>query len=337
MSLSGKNAFWGSINRPGEGNTIATQEKTIDVINDYARHQDGSMFGVAGTDWLAGYYCNQLQITSPNPSGATCTRGYYWPAGTINPQACGIGTYNNKLGSAASTDWVACPLGKLWDESALVEPKSTCPATKYWSNGNTQTNWDKGYYWPAGYDYEIKWQPGTYQDQTTQSTSLDWAEGYYCDGNFSSNNYQPLKCPPGYYCPAKTANYGQFAWPAGKLGLATATAYGLKAIGDCASWTSTKYCDRRDLSAVSDNWQDGYLCEAESILPTGVNTSKCPQGSYWTAGVQTSCTAGTYNTEYAATSSNDCLPWKCTVLMLFEETVLRKTISIVFVQLLSIL
>ena len=74
------------------------------------------MFGVVETDWWVGNYCNQLQITSSNPSGATCTRGYYWPAGTINPQACGIGTYNNKLGSAESTDWVASPLGKLWDE-----------------------------------------------------------------------------------------------------------------------------------------------------------------------------------------------------------------------------
>ena len=88
---------------------------------------------------------------------------------------------------------------------------------------------------------------------------------------------------------------------------------------------------------MSENWQDGYLCVTGSVLPTGVNTSKCPQGSFWAVGVQTLCTAGTYNTEYAATSSNDCLPWKCTVLMLFEETVLRKTISIVFVQLLSIL
>ena len=85
---------------------------------------------------------------------------------------------------------------------------------------------------------------------------MAWPEGYYCDGDFSSNNDQPLKYPPGYYCPAKTANYGQFAWTAGKLGLATA--YWLKVIEDCASWTSTKYYDRLDLSAVSGNWQDGY-------------------------------------------------------------------------------
>ena len=163
-------------------------------------------------------------------------------------------------------------------------------------------------YWPAGYDYEIKWQPGTYQDQTAQSTCKDCPEGYYCDGDLSSNSYLPLKWPPGYYCPAKTGNYGQYPWTAGKLGLATATAYGLKAIGDWTSWTATKYWDRRGLSAVSGNCQNGYLWAAGSILPSGVNTSKCPQGSYWSAGVQTSWNAGTYNSEYAATSSADCLP-----------------------------
>ena len=130
----------GSINRPGGGNTIAAQEKIIDVINDYVRHRDRDMFGVAGTDWLAGYYYNQLQTTSPNPSEDTCTRGYYWPTGTINPQACGIGTYNKKLGSTASTDWVACPLKNYEMSQFLLNHKNTFSATKYWSNGNTQTN-----------------------------------------------------------------------------------------------------------------------------------------------------------------------------------------------------
>ena len=51
---------------------------------------DRSMLGIAGTNWWAGYYWNQLQITSPNPSGSTCTRGYYCGAGTINPTASEI-------------------------------------------------------------------------------------------------------------------------------------------------------------------------------------------------------------------------------------------------------
>ena len=56
------------------------------------RYRNWGMLESAGTDWLAGCYCNQFQITSPNPSGATCTSRYYWPTDTINPPECAINT-----------------------------------------------------------------------------------------------------------------------------------------------------------------------------------------------------------------------------------------------------
>lgn len=54
--------------------------------------------------------------------------------------------------------------------------------------------------------------------------------------------------------------------------------------------------------------KDGYLCSAGSIAPTGFNSQECPQGSYCVAGVETTCTVGTFNTETAASSSADCIP-----------------------------
>jgi len=188
-----------------------------------------------------------------------------------------------------------------------IEPKDTCPATKYCVL-NVQYDCTKGNFCPAGYDYQIKCQPGTYQNQTAQATCIDCPEGYYCDGDLSGNSYTPLKCPPGYYCPAKTIHYHLYPCPAGRLGLATATAYGLKVVGECTSCTATKYCDRRGLSAVTGPCKNGYLCSAGSIHPTGLNTQECPQGSYCVAGVETACAAGTYNAEKAATSSTDCIP-----------------------------
>ena len=59
--------------------------------------------------------------------------------------------------------------------------------------------------------------------------------------------------------------------------------------------------------------QDGYLWATGSILLTKVNTLKCPQGSYWTVRIQTSCNTGMYNTKYASNSLSDCLLWKCAV------------------------
>ncbi len=218
-----------------------------------------SMLGTAGTNCLAGYYCDDFKLTQPNPDGKTCTRGYYCPAGSISPTACGVGTYNNKLGADDSTDCLACPLGKICDETALVEPKDTCPATKYCSNGNTKLDCTQGHYCPAGYDYQIKCQPGSYQDLTAQATCKDCPEGYYCDGDLSSNSYAPLKCPPGYYCPAKTSHYHLYPCPVGRLGLTTATAYGLKTVGECTSCPEKKYCDRRGLSTATADCKNGYL------------------------------------------------------------------------------
>ena len=49
-SISIQNAFWVSKNRSEGGDTIATQEKIIDVINDYARYRDGGMLRIDETD-----------------------------------------------------------------------------------------------------------------------------------------------------------------------------------------------------------------------------------------------------------------------------------------------
>lgn len=143
------------------------------------KYCDRSMLGTAPNDCLAGYYCDETQTTEPNPDGKTCPRGHYCPAGASNPTECAIGTYNGKLGSDASDDCLACPQGKICDELALVEPKDDCPATKYCTNGNTQTDCDQGHYCPAGYDYQIACQPGTYQNLTAQATCVDCPAGYY--------------------------------------------------------------------------------------------------------------------------------------------------------------
>jgi len=133
------------------------------------KYCDRSMLGVAGTDCLAGYYCDDVQTTQPNPDGKTCPRGKYCPANTITPNDCAIGTYNNKLGASTAAECLACPQGKLCDELGLVEPKDNCPATKY-CTGNTQFDCTQGNYCPAGYDYQIACQPGTYQNTVAQDS-----------------------------------------------------------------------------------------------------------------------------------------------------------------------
>lgn len=200
------------------------------------KYCDRERLGVAPNDCLAGYYCDETQSTEPNPSGKTCPRGSYCPAGSTNFVQCAIGTYNEKLGSSSSSDCLNCPDGKICDELGLVSPKDTCPATQY-CTGSTPADCTLGHYCPAGFDYPIACQPGTFQNQTAQDTCQDCPEGYYCDTTLDTNAYQPRKCPPGYYCPAKSIHYGLYPCPRGRFGAATVTPEGLTALNNCTSCT----------------------------------------------------------------------------------------------------
>ena len=68
------------------------------------KYCDRSMLEIAGTDCLAGYYCDEVQIENPSPEGKTCPRGQYCPTGSVNPIDCSEGTYNNKLGASEEAD-----------------------------------------------------------------------------------------------------------------------------------------------------------------------------------------------------------------------------------------
>lgn len=111
-------------------------------------------------------------------------------------------------------------------------------------------------------------------------------------------------CPAGYYCPAKTAHYEIYPCPIGKLGTTT----GLTQLNSCTSCPATKYCDRRGLSTSTADCEDGYLCDAGSIYPTGISNNECAIGAYCINGVQTSCASGTYNSEKGSATANDCIP-----------------------------
>jgi hypothetical protein len=264
-----------------------------------------SALGAVSGPCQAGYYCDETETKEKNPSGKQCPRGKYCAQGVSAPTDCPIGKYNNKLGADAAADCLECPLGKVWDELGQIEPKSNCPATKYCTSDGTQHDWDIGYFCPAGYDYKIKCQPGTYQDQTAQSTWKDCEEGNYCAANESNSMLtEKTVCPVGYYCPAKSQHYYLYYCPQGKIRTTT----GATQLSNCVSCTIKKYCDRRGLGAVSGNCKDGYECSTGSIHPTGLNTQECPKNSYCVAGTKTSCAAGTYNTELASSLATDCVP-----------------------------
>lgn len=250
------------------------------------KYCDRSMLGTLPNDCLAGYYCDEVQTSAPNPDGKICPRGSYCITGSSNFVQCSIKTFNEKLGSSSISYCLPCRKGKICDELGLVSPKDTCPATKF-CIGSILIDCTVGHFCPLGYDLQIACQPGTYQNLIAQATCKDCPEGFYCDDTLASNLYNPRKCPPGYYCPRKTAHFGRFPCPAGRLGLATTTSYGLTALNDCTACTETFYCDRRGMGTTTSSCKDGYLCAAGSIAPTGFNSHECRQGSFCIAGVET--------------------------------------------------
>ena len=185
------------------------------------KYCDRSALDISPNDCLAGYYCDELETNDPTPSGKQCPRGKYCVVGSSAPVDCPTGTYNNKLGASNDSFCLACPDGRLCNSPGQVEPLGNCTATQY-CIGNATFDCPVGHFCPAGYDYQLKCQPGTYQDQTAQSTCKTCTAGNYCYFNSSNLIGSQTVCPAGFYCPAGTPHSDLYPCPAGKLGTTTA-------------------------------------------------------------------------------------------------------------------
>ena len=74
---------------------------------------------------LAGYYCG---TTALSENIVDCPTGHYCPTGTINPERCPIGTYNDLTNQIAQSDCKSCTAGKFCSSEGLSAVSGTCSA-----------------------------------------------------------------------------------------------------------------------------------------------------------------------------------------------------------------
>ena len=174
-----------------------------------------------------GYYCTEgsdvpnPELTSTGVAGP-CPAGSYCPRNTTSPLPCPLGTYSNKTRLESSDECEKCWFGYYCGQTGLTKYSTLCDAGFYCLRGAKVRNPDgsdetggpcpEGSYCPQGTGRPKGCEPGTFTNQTGQSSCQPCCVGYYCDGN-SSVCDKP--CPPGYYCPEGTKYARQFPCPRG--------------------------------------------------------------------------------------------------------------------------
>ena len=171
-----------------------------------------------------GYYCTGGATTATQH---TCTAGNQCPEGSVAPQPCGVGTYQQASGAGSCTP---CPAG--YTCSSDSQP-AACPLRKYCPAGSSV---ESAPYCPNG----------TLGSQTGLSTpeectacpagkyclqgivAGDVSEGLYCASGCATPSGSPaVQCRPGHYCPTGTP--AMMACPLGRYN----PSYSKTSITDC--------------------------------------------------------------------------------------------------------
>ncbi|CDW74865.1 cast multi-domain protein [Stylonychia lemnae] len=221
-----------------------------------------------------GFYCPQ----TPNATQAlTCPKGFYCPVRTLDPVACGTGTFNPFLGQDSVLDCLSCTEGQYCQGSSLTAPTGQCNAGYYCrekayqitpdeaENGKDYGQCKPGYYCPAGSGSMTPCPIGTINDNLGSTTISD------C-----------IPCPAGFYC--------------NQVGASSAT-FGF---------------DQKSLAYACE---DGFICTggAKSSRPSlqaGQAGQLCPAGSYCSDTQQIQCPISYYNADKGRPTCDGCLEGK---------------------------
>ena len=92
--------------------------------------------------YILGYYCTSgVNTATPNTNftgtGGVCPIGNRCPVGSVNPDPCPAGTYNDMTGQA---DCLICPEGYYCLNGADSFSSNTCPFGKHVNTGTRETS-----------------------------------------------------------------------------------------------------------------------------------------------------------------------------------------------------
>jgi hypothetical protein len=249
---------------------------------------------ISGSNTSTPHYLVDTPATNLSYFGGICPVGHYCETGSILPQACPAGTFNNKIGSDSPSDCVSCPGGFYCQGTGNKTPTGKCTAG-YYCTGNssvaTQFESQPGYYSTTGSSNQTACPPTTYNMEHRKSHCDTCPAGFYCPIS-GLRNYTAYMCPPGRYCPPGTDN--PYRCPAGTF----SPLYGLINVTQCTPCTTGNYCEFDGLTEVTDPCDAGYYCTlaATTRNPTSGTGGPCTPGHYCQAGsgAPVPCPRGTY-------------------------------------------
>ena len=278
----------------------------------------------------AGFFCpSQQTVSNANP----CPQGYRCPAGSVEPQYCDPGYYQD---TSQQSVCKSCEPGFYCEDSSFCNDapgqRQTCPQG-YWCPALTKLRNEfpcpLGTYGASpGLDEETDCTacpPGHYCDALglTEPTGLCDA-GYFCSGGSKTPTPPSGLCPAGKYCPRGTTSLQNC--PVGTFSLSQ----GLTDDSECQPCPPGSYCanpGQVGLAAASPcdpgfvclggsttrNPTDGiqgFQCGVGVYCPTGSNsTQRCPPGTVGSALQASSCPAcpaGRYCPEEGLSVSEPC-------------------------------
>ena len=252
----------------------------------------------------AGWYCDELAMTTHDKGTNKCAPGFYCQAGSITPKPkdtiCPVGNECPE-GSSAPTP---CPEGTYSNVEGL-ESCISCPPGFYCDGGTDQpVKCPAGYFCTGGKSSSTKEQCGlnTYNKFEGQSTCTNCPVGFKCD---SLGMTSPVICPAGYYCPG--GGNPATLCPDGTYSEIT----GLQAADDCKPCPPGKYCTN---GVQTGDCDPGYYCVSGNKVPNPDGTDAsvvgmpCPVGHYCLVGttLATPCPFGKFTTTPGASQESDC-------------------------------
>lgn len=260
------------------------------------------------SDVPAGYYGPVMALTDSDQY--ECPKGYYCPAGTIDPTPCPVGTYGDATGYTSGADCVPCDAG------------SYCPFPGM--TDTTLITCTQGYYCVEGTISPIPCPKGTYGGSTGLTASSgctactggkycdeegmtapkgDCKAGFYCTGGAISS--MPTDgttgniCSVGGYCPEGSS--AAVACADGKYNKKK----GSKTQDDCIDCPPGRYCSGTALSDPTGLCTAGYYCTGGASTATQHSATA---GYYSLEGYEAMipCPAGTWAEADNADSCDDC-------------------------------
>ena len=267
----------------------------------------GGSTGPTDKTWDNGKYTLSTTTASLASDWSTCTAGYYWLRGVVDPIIWPAGyyciptepypipwdkgTFRATTGAASISDCTPCTAGKVCSQTAMTAPDK---------------DWDAGFYCPAGSVFPRTTEPScstTGWDLTSskvqptgKTRAIEWPAGYYCPAASAT----PTACAAGKYN-AVSGQRVSSAWldcPAGKYWAGTGNT------GITGTCQSGYYCAAGSSSATQTPAPLGYYSTAGAASAT-----KCSPGYYQDTTGQSSwkpCTAGNYCPGFGSQSMTIC-------------------------------